>query len=223
MRTILTIMGIIVAGIGWVFGSPEADMLRAHYPHGVHKLQTDKGSEKITWDSEVLAGDGVKRETLTFANLDEFQAAFLKANLNQAAYIEIAGMWNHAEYPKTSETQNEALLRFLRGKGYQEAHYTNLKKYYNANGHHFVDAIRDDGKILWSSSRIEGDRVIGQKREFASVEEFKKAFREAKLDKQTQIEVHARSVKYEGATARALAILEFLRAEGFVSAGPVSD
>ena len=126
---------------------------------------TDKASEKIVWDSTTLAGDEVKRETLTFANLDEFKAEFAKRELNKAAYIEIAGVWDHAAEPANNAQQNEALLKFIRANGYEEAGYANLKKYYRATGHLFIDPIRADGKITWSSSRIKGDRIERLQRE----------------------------------------------------------
>ena len=214
---------LFVSGAGLMFAGPEADMYRTHYPHGVHKLRTDKAGDKIVWDSTTLAGNDVKRETLTLVNLDEFKAEFAKRGLDKAAYIEIAGVWDHAAEPATNAQQNEALLKFIRANGYEEAGYANLKKYYRASGHHFIDPIRADGRITWRSSEIKGDRIERLKREFASVDEFKNAFLEAKLDKQTAIEVHARAVKFEGATARAQAIIEFLRGEGYAAAGGVSN
>ena len=219
----LAAVALFVIGTGLTFASPGADLYRAHYPHGVHKLRTDKASEKITWDSTTLAGNDVKNEKRAFANLDEFQAEFAKRGLNKAAYIEIAGVWDHAEEPATNPQQNEALLKFLRANGYEEASFASLKKYYGATGHHFIDPIRADGKITWGSSRIKGDRVVRVQREFASVDEFKNAFREANVDKQAEIEVHARSVTFEGATKRAVEILEFLHGEEYTAAGPVSN
>ena len=103
MRTLLAIISLVMASNRTTIASPEADMLRAHYPHGVHKLRTDKAGEKITWDSEVQAGGDVKRETRTFANLDAFKAAFTNQALNKAAYIEIAGMWH--DKPARKERQ----------------------------------------------------------------------------------------------------------------------
>jgi hypothetical protein len=55
------------------------------------------------------------------------------------------------------------------------------------------------------------------------VEEFKKAFSDAGIDKQAEISVHVRAVKFEGATARANAILEHLKAEGYKSVAGVSN
>lgn len=223
LMRILCSLWIALAGVDAAGASGEAELMKKHYPHGIHKLKTDKASDSITWASETLDNDSVKRETLNFVTLDEFKVAFLKARLHKAAYIEIAGVWEQSVFAKTNPRQNEALLGFIRANGYEESGYASLKKYYRPSGHHFVDAIRSEGTVLWSSSQIKGDRIIKQKREFASVEEFKKAFSDAGIDKQAEIDVHVRAVKFEGATARTNAILEYLKAEGYKSVGGVSN
>lgn len=201
----------------------RAEMLKRHYPHGIHKLRTNKNDASIIWRSETLSDGEVIRLTQTYASPNDLKTALRTKALHKKAYIEIAGMWDHDSAPDTDERNNEAVLRVLREKGYEEARYANLKKYYGPHGHHFIDAIRADGKILWTSSTIQMKRVIHTKRELASLEEFKKIFLAAKVGKTAQIEVHLRPVKFEGAYARAAASLKFIRQEGYERAGEISN
>jgi hypothetical protein len=97
-----------------------------------------------------------------------------------------------------------------------------LNQFY-PHGFHFVDTLRADGKILWITKEVVGGRVQAQRREIATLEDFKKEFRKANVNKEVSIEVHVRFVRIEGATERAEAILAFLQAEGFKKAGAVSN
>jgi arylformamidase len=97
-----------------------------------------------------------------------------------------------------------------------------LNQFY-PNGFHFVDTLRADGKILWISKEVVGGKVKAQRLEIASLDEFKKEFRKANVNKEASIEVHVRFIRIEGATERAEAILQFLKAEGYKKAGAVSN
>jgi hypothetical protein len=97
-----------------------------------------------------------------------------------------------------------------------------LNRYY-PNGFHFVDTLRADGKILWITKEVVGGKVKAQRREIASLKDFKKEFRKANVNKEASIEVHVRFIRIEGATERAEAILQFLKAEGYKKAGAVSN
>lgn len=200
---------------------PYAELLKRHYPHGIFKLRTTASS--IEWKSETLENGKVQRGTETFHSIDEFQTALVALKLHKNAYIQIAGIWDHDAAPDTDEKMNEAVLQVLRAKGYQEAGYANLKKYYGPDGHHFVDAIRADGTILWTSSTIRADRVVSTRLTVASLDEFKQAFTDANIGKAAAIEVHLRAVKDQAAYARAEAVLKFLQQQGYKKAGAVSD
>jgi hypothetical protein len=200
-----------------------AGLLKTHYPYGVHKLRTQTNDASIVWQSETLDNNQVKRETQTFSTLNDFRSNLVIKALDKSAYIEIAGMWDHASAPDTDAKQNEALLKTLRDLGYEEAHFANLKRHYGPEGHHFIDTNRADGKIAWTSSVIQGNRKVVTKREYASLEDFKAGFLAAKLGKATSIEVHCRPVKIEGATARSTAIVEFLHQQGYDKAGGISN
>ena len=233
-RLLYTAIGIAllgVCGVAWAADNPAgtdvddsyAGMLRTHYPQGIHKLRTSTNDDSIVWYSETLDGSRVKRETQTYPTLNAFSTRLVTRALGKTAYIEIAGMWDHASAPDTDEKKNEALLRMLRDRGCEEAHFANLKRHYGPEGHHFIDTIRVDGKIAWTSSVIQGDRIIVTRRECASLEEFKAGFLAEKVGKATSIEVHCRPVKIEGATARSTAILEFLHQNGYDKAGGISN
>jgi hypothetical protein len=103
-----------------------------------------------------------------------------------------------------------------------EEEVARLHRYY-PHGFHFVDTIRPDGKIVWTTKEVVQDKVKAETHEFASLDEFKKAFTKAKVNKKASVEVHLRDSKLEGAYERAEAILKFLRAEGYEKAGPVSN
>ena len=218
---VLCLFGTLNSSMG--AEDPYATMLKRHYPHGIHKLRTNTNDTSIVWQSETLDNGKVTRSTQEYHSLNDFTTALLARALHKKAYIEIAGMWEHTSAPDTDGKLNEALLRVLRDNGYEEAGYANLKKHYGPNGNNFVDAIRDDGKILWTSSVIDDDRLIRRTRRFNSVDEFKKAFLNAKLHKTAAISVHLRPVKFEGAYARAEAILDFLRQNGYDKAGGASN
>jgi len=96
------------------------------------------------WQSETLDNNQVKRETQTFPMVDDFSSNLVTRALDKSAYIEIAGMWDHASAPDTDAKRNEGLLKAIRDKGYEEAGFANLKKYYGPEGHHFIDTIRAD-------------------------------------------------------------------------------
>ena len=91
------------------------------------------------------------------------------------------------------------------------------------HGYHYVDTLRADGKILWITKEVVGGRVMAQRQEIATLEDFKKAFRKANVNKEAAIDVHVRFIRIEGATERAEAIVQFLKAEGYKKAGGVSD
>ena len=97
-----------------------------------------------------------------------------------------------------------------------------LNQFY-PNGFHFVDTLRADGKILWITKEVVEGKVKAQLREIGSLEDFKKEFLKANVNKEASIEVHVRFVQIEGATQRAEAILKFLKAEGCKKAGAVSN
>lgn len=97
-----------------------------------------------------------------------------------------------------------------------------LNRHY-PHGFHFVDTLRADGKILWITKEVVEGKVKSQRREIGSLDEFKKEFRKANVDKEASIEVHVRFVRIEGATERAEAILRFLKEEGYQKAGAVSN
>jgi hypothetical protein len=200
-----------------------AGLLKTHYPHGVHKLRTNTNDSSIVWQSETLDNNQVRRETQTFPTLNDFRSNLVTRVLDKSAYIEIAGMWDHASAPDTDEKRNEALLKTLRDLGYEEAHFASLKRHYGPEGHHFIDTIRADGKIVWTSSVIQGNRKVVTKREYASLKEFEAGFLAEKVGKETAIEVHCRAVKIEGATARSMAIVEFLHQKGYDKAGGISN
>lgn len=97
-----------------------------------------------------------------------------------------------------------------------------LNRYY-PHGFRFVDTLRADGKILWITKEVVEGKVKSQRREIASLDEFKKEFRKANVNKEASIEVHVRFVRIEGASERAEAILQFLKGEGYQKAGAVSN
>src|SRR4051794_6115106 len=97
-----------------------------------------------------------------------------------------------------------------------------MRRYY-PHGWNLVDAIRPDGKILWKSQVRDGDKVNAESRVFASLEDFKKAVKAAKIDKAAAFEVHLRMKIDRGRYQRAETILKFLREEGFKKAGPISN
>ncbi len=199
----------------------RARMIKRLYPHGIHKLRTNKKDASIVWQSETLGDDEVVRSTKKYSSLDEFKMALQERALHKEAYIEIIGMWTPSFPTDTDKQTNEAVLRLLRDEGYEEARFANLKKYYSPHGHHFINALRADGKIRWTSSTIAMGRVMYTSREFTSLDAFKTAFLNAKLDKSTRIEVHGRRTTVEAAIVRSAAILEFLSNEGYEKAGPI--
>ena len=152
-RLLHTAMGIALLGLTGVVRAADnpagtgaedgyAGLLKTHYPHGVHKLRADTNDSSIVWQSETLDNNQVRRETLTLATLNDFSSNLVTRALDKSAYIEIAGMWDHASAPDTDEKRNEALLKTLRDMGYEEAHFANLRRHYGPEGHHFIDTIR---------------------------------------------------------------------------------
>lgn len=200
--------------------APQLDMIRRRYPHGIHKLKAVKPNGAIVWKSDVALGKQVIVTTCEFDDFAGFRERFLAARLHKDAYLQIEGLWS----PKngTDSEVAEQLLKALRDNGYEEASFKNLKRYH-PRGHHFVDAIRSDGKIVWTSQQIDKNRIKRETREFGSLDEFKRSFVAHVMDKQTDVEVHIRTVKFEGAFETAQAILKFLNDAGFKSAGGVSN
>jgi len=224
-----TMKTIITASFCWLMISQaahadrHAEFLKAHYPHGIHELKTNSAKETITWDSQMLENDSVKRDTQTFKTHEDFKTAFVKMKLHTNAYSDISGMWDAAPKKEVHAEQNEALLKFIREQGYQESGFANLKKYYSPLGNHFIDPARADGNIRWTSQQIVGDRILRRDRLFASVEEFTKAFQEAKLDKQASISVHTPALKSKARRATGQTIVTFLKEAGYVKAGGVAN
>lgn len=224
------VVSIVAVSAAVLFGqflpslhAADVEFLQRCYPHGIHHLRTNTNDDTIVWQSETIDKNQVKRETNTYPELNDVKSNLVTRALDKSAYIEIAGMWDHASAPDTDEKRNEALLKTLRDLGYEEAHFASLKRHYGPEGHHFIDAICADGQIVWTSSVIQGNRKVVTKREYASLKEFEAGFLAEKVGKETAIEVHCRAVKIERATARSMAIVEFLHQKGYDKAGGMSN
>jgi hypothetical protein len=105
--------------------------------------------------------------------------------------------------------------------------YENLRRYH-PDGHHFIDAIRRDGKITWTSQETFFGRVRKSSREFDSLDSFRMAFEKAKVTREADIDVHFRALNLEKEEGRkmhdrAQALLEFFKERGYPNAGSVSD
>ena len=97
-----------------------------------------------------------------------------------------------------------------------------LQKFY-PHGFNFVDTIREDGQIRWSSQQVVAGKVVAREWTVETLEMFQALVQAEKPDKRAAFEVHVRSVKWPGATERAAAILQWLRDQGYTKAGPISD
>ena len=100
-----------------------------------------------------------------------------------------------------------------------------MKKYY-PHGFHFVDGIRYDGKIIWHSKVIQGNKLLVKTWELTTVTEFKDILSKEKISKLASFEVHLPAVnlnsKLREGAVRAQQILDCLHNKGY-RAGKVSN
>jgi RNA polymerase sigma factor (sigma-70 family) len=93
------------------------------------------------------------------------------------------------------------------------------------HGFNFVNAIHLDGKIIWISKIVQGNKVQMKSWQFTTVDEFKKAFVKENITKEASVEVHLPAVNpaLKQAATNAQLIIDFLQEKGYKKAGAVSN
>src|SRR5579864_4026223 len=185
-----------------------------YFKSGMRRMQGDftiDPSKTPKWmDQTATGGD------LVFKGIYEFQGDKLRLFLGPP------GGERPTEF-KTKEGDKLWLRTFERVKPSvptvrqiaDSADVARMKKYY-PHGFNFVDTMRADGKIVWTSKAVVNDKVEERQWEFATLEDFQRALLKETIAKEAAFEVHRRRLNPKlawgpGAFARAQQIIDWLK------------